>query len=127
MRGDEGFADSAVTVALTLGTLFGTVLLAAFGWFLAKKLVRQLRRKRVAADAATALYQKMELALRRVGLKRSEHQTPMEFAHLSGIPEAVELTERYQSHRFGGRELTKKEALEIESLIQQIRSAIRGR
>lgn len=127
IRGDEGLANSAATLAITVASAVGAALLAVFGWFLAKRIARRLRRKRVAADAATVLYQKMELALRKVGMKRSEHQTPMEFAVASGIPEAVKLTDRYQYHRFGGRELTKNEALEFESLIAKIKTILKQR
>lgn len=127
VRGDEGIANSAITLLTTVGAAIGVALVAVFGWFLAKTIAKRMRRRRVAVDAATILYQKMELALRRIGLKRSDHQTPLEFAHLSGIPEAVELTKRYQYHRFGGRELTKNEALEFESLIAKIKSVLKQR
>ncbi|HMT09721.1 MAG TPA: DUF3488 and transglutaminase-like domain-containing protein [Pyrinomonadaceae bacterium] len=84
-------------------------------------------RKPAATDAAARLFEKMETLLKRYGITRQEHQTPMEFAVASGIPEAIELTDRYQYHRFGGRELTKNEALEFESLIAKIKTVMKQR
>jgi hypothetical protein len=39
----------------------------------------------------------------------------MEFAHALALPEAAWITERYNSVRFGNKELTRTEREEIES------------
>lgn len=126
VRGDLGIAESAIAIAKAIGGLLGIVFVAALLIVLVRQTKKRLRnRKPAATDAAAKLFEKMESLLKRNGITRQEHQTPMEFAVSSGIPEAVELTDRYQFHRFGGRELTKNEALEFESLIQKIKFVLK--
>jgi len=59
-------------------------------------------------------YERMVKLLAERGLTRSPHQTPLEFAYAIEIPEAVALTKRYNSVRFGAAELSPDERLEIE-------------
>ncbi len=128
VRGDLGIAESAIAIAKAIGGLLGIIILLAVTTIILRRFKRYLRnRKAAATDAAAVLFEKMESLLKRYGITRQEHQTPMEFAVASGIPEAVELTDRYQYHRFGGRELTKNEALEFESLIAKIKTVLKQR
>ena len=128
VRGDLGIAESAIAIAKAIGGLLGIIILLAVTTIILRRFKHYLRsRKSAATDAAAKLFEKMEALLKRYGHAREEHQTPMEFAVASGIPEAIELTDRYQYHRFGGRELTKKEALEFESLIAKIKTVLKQR
>lgn len=116
----------AIGVGIFAFGLLGILVLLTFR--LCRRVIAWSRnRKTAATDAAAVLFEKMETLLKRYGIKRQEHQTPMEFAVASGIPEAIELTDRYQFHRFGGRELTKNEALEFESLLAKIKTILKQR
>lgn len=128
VRGDLGIAESAIAIAKAIGGLLGIIILLAVTTIILRRFKHYLRsRKSAATDAAAKLFEKMEALLKRYGHAREEYQTPMEFAVASGIPEAIELTDRYQFHRFGGRELTKNEALEFESLIAKIKTVLKQR
>ncbi len=59
-------------------------------------------------------YERMVKLLAERQLVRSAHQTPLEFAYATNIPEAVALTKRYNSVRFGDAELSQDETAEIE-------------
>ena len=54
------------------------------------------------------------------GFVRPAHQTPLEFAFTSGIPQAVVITEVYQRVRYGEQELSEDEAREMDDLIEKI-------
>ena len=55
------------------------------------------------------------------GLVRAADQTPLEFAHAIAIPEVVGITEKYNSVRFGKKDLTSREREEIENWLGTFR------
>jgi hypothetical protein len=61
-------------------------------------------------------------ALDRRGFRRAEDQTPLEFAHQLGVPEAVMLTRAYNSVRFGEHQLSATESGQIETWLRSIES-----
>jgi hypothetical protein len=65
-------------------------------------------------------YERMQKILERNGLKREPHQTPLEFALKLNMPEAVKITEKYNRVRFGEKNLSGKEAEEIENWLAQL-------
>jgi hypothetical protein len=59
------------------------------------------------------------------GFVREMHQTPLEFAHALGIPEAVKVTEKYNRVRFGEQYLRSDESNEIENWLDRIENSER--
>ena len=51
------------------------------------------------------------------------HQTPLEFAYAVGMPEAVNVTEKYNRVRFGEKDLSLAESDQIENWLKDISTA----
>lgn len=68
-------------------------------------------------------YARMLQILSDKGFNREPHQTPLEFAYALGMPEAVRVTEKYNSVRFGEKDLTISESSEIENWLEGISAA----
>ena len=68
-------------------------------------------------------YERMLEVLASKGLVREPHQTPLEFAFAAGVPEAVLITEKYNSVRFGERRWSTDEAKEIDQWLESISTA----
>jgi len=64
----------------------------------------------------------MQRILAAKGLTRETHQTPLEFAYASGIPEVVNVTEKYNRVRFGEKHLSRDEADKIEDWLKSLES-----
>jgi len=62
----------------------------------------------------------MQKVLASKGFTRAAHQTPLEFAFALNMPEAVSITAKYNRVRFGGKNLSKDEAEEIENWINRL-------
>jgi protein-glutamine gamma-glutamyltransferase len=115
-------------------TLIGLLVLLRFG--VLGRLVRQLRlffqlrSKNPAAQPqlASLLYREFLRLLGRYGFRRSETQTPLEFAGAVSSPAAApfvrEFTQLYAQARFGGASC---DAPRLRALLGQIRSALRSR
>ena len=71
---------------------------------------------------AVEFYERMLTLLAERGIVRPEHQTPLEFAHETGIPEVVGITDRYNSVRFGSVELSTDERTRIEGWLERFAS-----
>ena len=65
-------------------------------------------------------YSRMQRILADKGWTREPHQTPLEFAFASGLPEAVSITEKYNRVRFGEKDLSADEAQTIESWLKTL-------
>ncbi len=65
-------------------------------------------------------YERMQKVLASKGFTRKPHQTPLEFAFALNMPEAVNITEKYNCVRFGEKNLSKEEAEEIENWIEHL-------
>jgi hypothetical protein len=57
------------------------------------------------------------------GLVREPHQTPLEFAYAAGMSEAVKITEKYNSVRFGEKGLSTEESAAIEDWLNSMATA----
>jgi protein-glutamine gamma-glutamyltransferase len=127
VRGDKGIETSFAAAA------WGVVYLAAAltGLLLLVWMYRRMRRLKVwnaawewlfARRSATIVefYERMQIVLADKGLKREPHQTPLEFAFAVGMPEAVSITEKYNRVRFGEKNLSRNEANDIETWLQNL-------
>jgi hypothetical protein len=54
------------------------------------------------------------------GIERDPGQTPLEFANDTGLYEAISLTRVYNRIRFGGQDLTRADAAEVDSWLQKL-------
>ncbi len=70
--------------------------------------------------SSVVFYERMTKALESRGLLRSPEQTPLEFAAMTGMPEATLLTRSYNRVRFGAHELTTAEAARIEEWLRRV-------
>lgn len=121
IQGENGFETRIAAVGYTIAALF-ILLTLIVGSFVAWKRLKKLsllakirawfepKQKRTVVE----FYERMVKLLAERGLVRQPHQTPLEFAFETSIPEAVSLTRRYNSVRFGEAELSPSEREEIE-------------
>jgi hypothetical protein len=65
-------------------------------------------------------YGRMMDALKAKGLMRLPYQTPIEFAGAIDIPEAIKITEAYNSVRFGEKRLTGEDVSNIEEWLSRL-------
>ena len=70
--------------------------------------------------SAVDFYERMATALDARGLRRETHQTPLEFASATGVPEALTITKAYHRVRFGAQSLTPAEAAEVERCLTRL-------
>jgi transglutaminase-like putative cysteine protease len=70
--------------------------------------------------SVVVFYERMTKALEARGLLRSPEQTPLEFAAMTGMPEATLLTCFYNRVRYGAHELTTAEAARIEEWLRRV-------
>lgn len=133
VRGDKGVQASAIAIG------YGTAYLIA--GFLGVLLLIWLFRKAIALSIWTtfanwlgrkdervrivAFYQRMQKVLAAKGVKRAPEQTPMEFALETGLDQAKLITQKYNSVRFGGKDLTKSETQEIEDSLASLAAYFR--
>ncbi|MCA1590931.1 MAG: DUF4129 domain-containing protein, partial [Acidobacteria bacterium] len=68
----------------------------------------------------------MEDILESKGIVRAPHQTPLEFAVATGMPEAVSVTENYNRIRFGEENLSDTEADNIEEWLMRLKTNLTG-
>ena len=127
IRGDKGI-ETSVTAAVR-GLVYLAAALASFLLFvwLYRKVVklkvwhvvweRLFARRRA---AIVEFYERMQTVLADKGFTREPHQTPLEFAFAIGMPEAVNITEKYNRVRFGEKHLSRDEAVEIENWLEEI-------
>ena len=127
LRGDKGFGISIWAAAK------GILYIAAFGATLAlfvwsyRKIVNLKVWRRIydavfkrRVTSAVEFYDRMVKTMAEKGFVRAEHQTPLEFAYEIGMPQAVKITQKYNGVRFGENDLSKKEADEIESWLEEL-------
>jgi transglutaminase-like putative cysteine protease len=72
------------------------------------------------SGSIVAFYQRMLEALEARGLRRAAHQTPLEFAAATGIPEALSLTRAYHRVRYGKEKLSTTEVAEVEEYLRRV-------
>ena len=130
VRGDDGLRNSLVALGIGLAwTVAAVVGIAMFVW-LYRQVVRLPLWRRLGerlfgrkGESVVAFYERMLSILASKGMVREPHQTPLEFAYAAGIPEAVGITEKYNSVRFGGRVLSATEASNIDAWLTEFESA----
>ena len=115
---------SATRSRLLLGVVAFT-LLAPLLFLLLRRAWRKgwlnfARRRRQNAASVVEFYERMTRALAQQGLKRADHETPQEFAHATGMPLPVKITDAYHRVRYGEQQLPSDEANEIESWLKEM-------
>jgi hypothetical protein len=129
VRGDFGSDRSVSAIGTAAG--YGAALVGAI--LLIMWLVRNVVKSRVWLRIADWLYgrrvasivefyDRMQKILASKGWVRDPHQTPLEFAYAVGMPEAVNVTDRYNRVRFGKKYLTREESEEIENWLMILES-----
>jgi hypothetical protein len=121
-RGDASVSRKGRLVRL----LFAGALIFALFVF-ARRLyragfMRRLSRREETSESGSvvAFYQRMIETLESRGLQRAAHQTPLEFAAATGIPEAMFLTRAYHRVRYGGQKLSANEVAEVEQYLRRV-------
>jgi protein-glutamine gamma-glutamyltransferase len=127
VRGDDGLASSLGSLgwgALMLAVL-GTALLLFVSLYrkVVKLKVWRILWNRVLArqnESIVEFYDRMQRILESKGLSRLQHQTPLEFAFEIGVPEAVNITQRYNGVRFGHERLSDCDTEQIENWLVKL-------
>ncbi|MFL6466530.1 MAG: DUF3488 and DUF4129 domain-containing transglutaminase family protein [Pyrinomonadaceae bacterium] len=130
VRGDQGLSESLASIGRgAFAFALAIVLLLVFVWSYRKvvklKVWRSLWNRVFARQNVSVVefYERMQQILADKGIVRMPYQTPLEFAYEIGLPEAVNVTEKYNRVRFGERELSGEEADKIENWLKEISTA----
>ena len=126
-RGDRGAARSGAAIGTAvLYVAIGIVAILVFVWGVREvvkskvwRRVTDLFRRRKPASIVE-FYDRMLRILASKGLVRQPHQTPLEFAYAVGVPETVNVTEKYNRVRFGEKDISSSESDEIERWLEEI-------
>src|SRR5713101_6938643 len=73
-----------------------------------------------AESSRVDFYERLTALLEKRGAKRPPHQTPLEFASLVGMSEALAITQAYNRVRYGAEKLSASERREIEQLLFEL-------
>ncbi len=130
LRGDKGLEASLA--AAGRGALY--LVASLIGLVLIVWLYRKIARMKIWGTlwerlfghphrSVVLFYERMLQAMAEKGMIREPHQTPVEFAYAIGMPEAVQITEKYNRVRFGDKGLSGTEADEIEAWLQQLEAS----
>ncbi len=127
VRGDKGVETSMAAVGRGVGLLAGLLVIVLLFVWLYRKVVnlkvwgrlwdRLFGRRHT---SIIAFYERMVRLLEEKGFVREPHQTPLEFARVIGMPEAVKVTEKYNRVRFGEKALSQREEKEIEDWLESV-------
>jgi hypothetical protein len=127
VRGDKGLQASAKAVAFGIGYLLAAILGVIFIVWLYRKIRRLAVWQRIHSwlkfrneTTIVEFYERMQKVLAGKGFTRAAHQTPLEFAFALNMPEAVRITEKYNRVRFGEKNLSKNETIEIENWLGKL-------
>ena len=122
VKGENGFETRAAAVAYAIAGLLLLLIFVFTFWFGGKRILRlavwsriRLRLGRGQNPTIIEFYDRMIRHLGERGLVREPHQTPLEFAAATKLPEALMLTQKYNSVRFGGAQLSIAEREQIEN------------
>ena len=133
VRGDEGFANSAIAIGYGLAVLASVAAFVfLFGWLyrwiVQSTIWRRIRERLFGTRGGSIVefYERMLRVLESKGLIRQPHQTPLEFACAAGMPEAVSITEKYNRVRFGEKALSAAESAEIDKWLKELAASERG-
>jgi transglutaminase-like putative cysteine protease len=127
VRGQGGFNRQVSSILKIAAAVF---LMIAAGIFLYRAIKYLWRRgwwekflarfKRGEENQVIEFYGRMLEVLKEKGLTRPPYQTPVEFAGSLSIPEAMQITEAYNSVRFGEKNLTREERSNIEKWLSRL-------
>ncbi|MCA1556241.1 MAG: DUF3488 and transglutaminase-like domain-containing protein [Acidobacteria bacterium] len=117
-HGVSGFVNIPLLIAL--GLLLGLLLLVARLRRMSLPGLLKFWRREKKNYSSIVFYERMTRALESRGLLRASEQTPLEFAAMTGMPEATLLTRSYNRVRFGAHELTTAEAARIEEWLRRV-------
>ena len=81
---------------------------------------RNFNRGFATVEYVVEFYDRMQKILAGKGWVREPHQTPLEFAYAVGMPEAINVTEKYNRVRFGDKYLTLTESDEIDEWLKEL-------
>jgi len=124
-RGEEGWQSSVKAIGFAIAYLItGITGILFLVWFYRKiiklgvwqNLSAWLKSKN--ETTIVEFYERMQKILTSKGFTRAANQTPLEFAFALQMPEAVNITEKYNRVRFGEKSLSKDEAQEIENWLK---------
>ena len=128
VRGDKGLQASLTAIVYAAAILIGSVLGITVIFWLFKKIIRLGIWRRLATRlfskgeaSLVVFYEQMVDILRTRGFSRESFQTPLEFAYAVNMPEAITITEKYQRVRFGGQDLTREEAAQVENMLERLK------
>jgi hypothetical protein len=96
-------------------------------WFVlptwrSRRLVRLGRR-----ESAVMFYEQMLAVARRAGMVKQPHQTPVEFAEVSGSDQIREITALYNRVRFGSAPLDEAGARRVLKLLAELKAKLRSK
>ena len=127
VRGDEGIETSLSSLGVGAFILAAVITLIVLFVWLYRKVVElkvwSLLWNRIFARRTASVvefYERMERIMADKGVVRAPHLTPLEFANAIGAPEALDLTRRYQSVRFGNQRLSLEELTQIEDWLEDL-------
>jgi transglutaminase-like putative cysteine protease len=127
VRGDKGLQASLWAIVYGAGYLIAFIAGFLILWVvyrrakkmdLWRKFVFWWRRKK--QKSIVEFYERMEKVLASRGFQRQPHQTPLEFAFGLKMPEAVLITQKYNSVRFGEKNLSGEDFEEIENWLESL-------
>lgn len=127
VRGDGGMKNSLAAIGYGFAYLAAAVLGILLIVWLCRKIIRlhiwqqlwdRFFKKRHAS--VVEFYSRMQRILADKGWTREPHQTPLEFASATELPEALRITEKYNRVRFGEKDLSADEAKAIESWLKTL-------
>ena len=127
VRGDKGAPASLAAIGYALAySGCGVIGILLLGWVYRKVVKLEVWRRvwnRLFAKrhgSIVEFYERMQLVLAEKGFTRAPHQTPLEFAYSVGMPEAVNITEKYNRVRFGEKNLSSDEQNVIEVWLERL-------
>jgi transglutaminase-like putative cysteine protease len=128
------FAGALCLVALYVGVAYikrRPVAATGYGpWWHRMFILPMWRRRRLARGdhraTAVLFYEQMLAIAARAGLVKEPSQTPAEFADRTGLHQVREITDLYNSIRFGGAKLGDADTHRISILLFELKRAVRG-
>jgi transglutaminase-like putative cysteine protease len=127
VRGDQGIRASMAAIGYAIASAAGVAVSIMLAIWTVRKAKRLSMWRRLwgsffkhRQSSIVEFYYRMQQLLQQRGLIRETHQTPLEFALEIGIPEAVNITKRYNRVRFGEKPLSDDEASEIETWLESL-------
>ena len=78
-------------------------------------------------QSAVLFYEQMLAIARPAGLVKQPDQTPVEFAHASGLSPIREITTLYNRVRFGGAQLDQSETRRVSDLLRELKQSVRSK